>query len=137
MEHRGRTRATRCTRSELLAKVEVVALLTTSTVEYGRVSMHGVREVLLDRQADALGLPGVKIGIPSPCPNDVYEREMARALEAACADGVSHVVFGDLFLEDLRVYREAPRSTCSGSWGLAMRYASSIRSSMRPWMPRA
>jgi len=86
---------------------DVVAILTTVTAQYARVSMHGVREVLLDQQADALGLPVVKVGIPSPCPNEVYEREMARALEAARADDVQHVVFGDLFLQDIRDYREA------------------------------
>jgi uncharacterized protein (TIGR00290 family) len=87
-------------------EVDVVAILTTLTSAFGRVSMHGVREVLLDRQAEALGLPCWKIQIPSPCPNEVYEREMAAALERARGDGVTHVVFGDLFLSDLRVYRE-------------------------------
>jgi uncharacterized protein (TIGR00290 family) len=87
--------------------LHVVGALTTVTSAFGRVSMHGVREVLLDRQMEELGLPCRKIGIPSPRPNDLYEREMARALEAAKAEGVSHVVFGDLFLEDLRAYREA------------------------------
>jgi len=58
---------------------EVVAIFSTISVEYGRVSMHGVREILLDRQAEALGLPVVKIGIPSACSNDVYERESARS----------------------------------------------------------
>ncbi len=85
---------------------ELVGLLTTVTAAFGRVSMHGVREALLDRQLEALGLPGRKIFIPSPCPNEVYEREMAQALASAKADGVTHVIFGDLFLEDLRAYRE-------------------------------
>jgi uncharacterized protein (TIGR00290 family) len=87
-------------------EVEIVGLLTTVTAAFGRVSMHGVREALLDRQADALGLPCRKILIPAPCPNEIYEREMAVALAEAREVGVSHVVFGDLFLEDLRSYRE-------------------------------
>jgi uncharacterized protein (TIGR00290 family) len=88
-------------------EVEVVGLLSTVTADFARVSMHGVREALLDAQADALGLPCTKVRIPWPCPNDVYEREMAQALAAARAEGVSHVAFGDLFLRDIRAYREA------------------------------
>jgi len=87
-------------------ELEVVGLLTTVTTAFGRVSMHGVRVELLDRQAQAVGLPCRKVGIPSPCPNEVYEREMAAALSAARADGVTHVIFGDLFLADIRAYRE-------------------------------
>jgi len=87
-------------------EVEIVGLLTTLTSSFGRVSMHGVREALLDRQAEAVGLPCWKVMIPSPCPNEVYEREMASTLAEAARDGVRHVVFGDLFLEDLRRYRE-------------------------------
>ncbi len=86
---------------------DVVALLTTLSSEFGRVSMHGVREELLDRQARAVGLPLVKVWIPYPCPNEVYEREMSKALDVAKAVGVRHVVFGDLFLEDIRSYRES------------------------------
>jgi uncharacterized protein (TIGR00290 family) len=86
---------------------DVVAILTTVTGVYERVSMHGVREVLLERQAAALGLPCWKVRLPVPCSNEVYECEMARALEAARAQGVTRVVFGDLFLEDIRAYREA------------------------------
>ena len=88
-------------------ELDVVGLVTTITTAFGRVSMHGVRELLLDRQADALDLPCRKVGIPSPCPNEVYERELVRALcEARDRDGVTHVVFGDLFLADIRAYRE-------------------------------
>src|SRR5579863_1024858 len=86
---------------------EVIGLLTTVTSEFGRVSMHGVREELLNRQAAALGLPCWRVSIPAPCPNAIYEREMARVLADVAQVGVSHVVFGDLFLEDLRRYREA------------------------------
>ena len=82
-----------------------VGLLTTVTEAFGRVSMHGVREELLRRQADALGLPLTVVRIPYPCPNEVYERAMRDALERIRGTGVRHVVFGDLFLEDIREYR--------------------------------
>lgn len=84
---------------------EVVALLTTVTDRYARVSMHGVREDILDIQAGRAGLPLIKVRIPSPCPNEIYEKAMADALRPMIDDGVSHVVFGDLFLEDIRVWR--------------------------------
>jgi uncharacterized protein (TIGR00290 family) len=88
-------------------EVEVVGLLTTVTSQFQRVSMHAVREVLLDQQAEALGLPCHKVCIPWPCPNERYESEMARALHDARTAGVSRLVFGDLFLADVRAYREA------------------------------
>lgn len=87
-------------------ELEVVGLLTTVTSEFGRVSMHAVREALLDAQAAALGLPCRKVRIPWPCPNDAYEREMAAAVAEARAAGVTRIVFGDLFLADIRAYRE-------------------------------
>lgn len=87
--------------------VEPVGLLTTVTEAFGRVSMHGVREELLKTQAAAVGLPLATVRIPYPCPNAVYEREMRRELSKVRADGTRHVVFGDLFLEDIRSYREA------------------------------
>jgi uncharacterized protein (TIGR00290 family) len=87
-------------------EVEVVGLLTTVTESYGRVSMHGVRESLLELQASAVGLPLHRVPIPSPCPNAVYERAMGAAVGRLRADGVSRIVFGDLFLEDVRAYRE-------------------------------
>src|SRR5512133_3378678 len=89
------------------AEVDVVGLLTTVTAEFGRVSMHAVRERLLDQQADAVGLPCRKVRIPSPCSNEAYEREMAAAIAAARVEGVTRVAFGDLFLADVRAYREA------------------------------
>jgi uncharacterized protein (TIGR00290 family) len=89
------------------SEVEVASLLTTVTAEFRRVSMHAVRETLLDRQAEALGLQCHKVRIPWPCPNERYEREVDRALAEARAGGVSRVVFGDLFLADVRAYREA------------------------------
>jgi uncharacterized protein (TIGR00290 family) len=86
---------------------EIAGALTTVTDTFGRVSMHGVREDLLRAQLEAAGLAPLIVRIPYPCPNDVYERAMAAALETAKAEGVGHVVFGDLFLEDVRAYREA------------------------------
>jgi uncharacterized protein (TIGR00290 family) len=91
---------------EAQRELDIVGTITTITTAFGRVSMHGVREALLDRQLAELGLPCRKIGIPSPCPNDVYERELVAALRSAQADSVTHVVFGDLFLADIRAYRE-------------------------------
>jgi len=85
---------------------EIVGMLTTLTRDFERVSMHGVREELLDRQAAALGLPCTKVLIPSPCPNEIYEQQMGEAMRSFRDSGVTHVVFGDLFLEDLRRYRE-------------------------------
>jgi uncharacterized protein (TIGR00290 family) len=86
---------------------EVVGLLTTVSEAFRRVSMHGVREELLDRQAEAVGLPLRKVRIPHPCPNATYEKAMEEALREARSDGVTQVAFGDLFLEDIRAYRES------------------------------
>jgi len=86
--------------------IELAGILTTVNEKYSRVAMHAVREALLEKQADALGLPLWKVPIPSPCPNDVYERAMAAAVARAIADGFTHMAFGDLFLEDIRRYRE-------------------------------
>jgi len=85
---------------------ELVGVLTTVTTAFRRVSMHGVREELLDAQVASLGLPCQKIYIPSPCPNSVYERQMTRVLTEMKSYGVTHVLFGDLFLQDIRSYRE-------------------------------
>jgi len=89
-----------------LGLAEVVGVLTTLTEEYDRVAMHGVRHSLLDRQIAALGLPAIKVMIPSPCPNEVYESRMAEACATIKAQGVDHIIFGDLFLADIRAYRE-------------------------------
>ncbi len=86
---------------------DIIGALTTVTDAFARVSMHGVREELLRAQLDAAGLPAIIVRIPYPCPNDIYEREMAKAMNDAKARGVTHVIFGDLFLEDIRAYREA------------------------------
>ena len=85
---------------------DIVGALTTVTETFGRVSMHGVREELLRAQHEAAGLAPVIVPISYPCPNEVYETRMAAALSGAKADGVTHVIFGDLFLEDVRAYRE-------------------------------
>jgi uncharacterized protein (TIGR00290 family) len=85
---------------------EIVGALTTITETFGRVSMHGVREELLAAQLDAAGLSLLRVPIPFPCPNEVYEARMASALVEAKAAGVSHMIFGDLYLEDVRRYRE-------------------------------
>jgi uncharacterized protein (TIGR00290 family) len=69
--------------------------------------MHAVREELLERQADALGLPLIKVPLPWPCPNGAYEEAMAAALVQARRNGIRHIAFGDLFLQDIRRYREA------------------------------
>ncbi len=86
--------------------LEVVGLLTTVTEDYARVSMHGVREALLQAQADALGLPLHRVLISASCSNEEYEAKMALALAAARDQGVTKVVFGDLYLEWIRSYRE-------------------------------
>jgi uncharacterized protein (TIGR00290 family) len=86
--------------------LEVVGLLTTVSEAHERVAMHAVRLELLRLQAEAVGLPLVEARIPSPCPNEVYEAAMAAALAAARERGVSAVAFGDLYLEDVRRYRE-------------------------------
>jgi uncharacterized protein (TIGR00290 family) len=85
---------------------DIVGALTTVTGTFTRVSIHGVREELLDAQLAAAGLPARKVRIPYPCPNEVYEREMAAAVARARDDGITHIVFGDLFLQDVRAYRE-------------------------------
>ena len=85
---------------------EIVGLLTTLTEEYDRVSMSGVRHELLRRQASALGLPVHEVWIPPQCINPVYEARMGEAVRQLKEGGVEAVAFGDLFLEDIREYRE-------------------------------
>jgi len=86
--------------------VEVVGLLTSINTHFQRVAMHGTRRVLLKAQADAARLPLWEIPLPWPCSNEIYERAMAETCAAAVRTGVSAVAFGDLFLEDVRRYRE-------------------------------
>jgi uncharacterized protein (TIGR00290 family) len=85
---------------------EIVGALTTVTETFDRVSMHGVRTELLMAQLAAAGLPPRLVRIPYPCPNEIYEARMAAALTQAKEAGVTQVIFGDLFLEDVRAYRE-------------------------------
>jgi uncharacterized protein (TIGR00290 family) len=87
--------------------VDVVGLFTTVGEQGARVAIHDVRPELLAAQAEVAGLPLFTAAIPDPCPNVVYERVMAEAMSAARTRGVTHVAFGDLFLEDIRAYREA------------------------------
>ena len=86
--------------------VEVVGLLSTLSEPYDRVAMHAVRRSLLDAQARAAGLPLWPVTLPSPCSNEAYEAAMGAALARARAEGVEAIAFGDLFLEDVRRYRE-------------------------------
>ncbi|WP_424628759.1 ATP-binding protein [Bradyrhizobium sp. SYSU BS000235] len=86
---------------------EVVGALTTVTETFSRVSIHGVRDEILQAQLDAAQLPPQIVPIPYPCPNEIYELRMGEALVQAKAGGVTHMIFGDLFLEDIRAYREA------------------------------
>src|SRR5688572_26217364 len=87
--------------------IEVVGLLTTVNTTHGRVAMHAVRESLLQRQAQAAGLPLWTLPLPWPCPNDTYESLLEGVFERARAEGVDAIAYGDLFLEDIRAYREA------------------------------
>lgn len=87
-------------------ELEVVGLLTTINQQFDRVAMHAVRTELLRAQADAVGLPLLEVPIPWPCSNEQYEAAMTAALEQVKAQGVTVMAFGDLFLADIRAYRE-------------------------------
>jgi uncharacterized protein (TIGR00290 family) len=86
--------------------IAVDALLTTINEAADRVAMHGVRRTLLERQAEASGIPLWSIPLPWPCTNDDYESRMADACRRAVAEGFDTIAFGDLFLRDIRAYRE-------------------------------
>src|SRR5207302_323672 len=86
--------------------VDVRGLLVTVNADADRVAMHAVRRTLLEAQAERLGLPLHVVEIPSPCPNDVYQARMAAAMTSARTAGVEAMVLGDLFLQDVRAYRE-------------------------------
>jgi uncharacterized protein (TIGR00290 family) len=86
--------------------IDVVGLLTTLNETADRVAMHAVRRQLLEAQADRLGLALVTVDLPSPCPDAVYAERMAKAVAQAQADGITEMIFGDLYLEDIRAYRE-------------------------------
>lgn len=85
---------------------EIVGALTTVTETFGRVSIHGVRQEILQAQCEAAGLSQRIVPIPYPCPNETYETRMGKAVAQAVADGVTHMIFGDLYLRDIRAYRE-------------------------------
>jgi uncharacterized protein (TIGR00290 family) len=91
---------------EAAGEYDVVGLLTTVTAGYDRISMHGVRTTLLRRQAEALGYPLEEVSIPSVCCNDEYEGRMRAALTRRRSAGVTRVICGDIFLADIRRYRE-------------------------------
>jgi len=86
--------------------VEVSALLTTVNTTHQRVAMHAVRRDLLEAQAEAAGVPLRIVDLPWPCPNEVYEEQMKAAVEQLISEGFEQMAFGDLFLRDIREYRE-------------------------------
>ena len=85
---------------------KVAGLLTTLNEAFDRVAMHAVRRSLLEAQAEATGLPLYRVNLPWPCSNAEYEQRMGEAVKRFIAEGFTHVAFGDLFLEDVRRYRE-------------------------------
>ncbi|HUX45491.1 MAG TPA: hypothetical protein VMV57_12125 [Terracidiphilus sp.] len=87
--------------------VEVIGLLTTLNTQFDRIAMHGTRRAILEAQAAAAGLPLWIIPLPWPCPNAVYEQRMTEAIQRAKVERVDAIAFGDLFLADIRAYREA------------------------------
>jgi uncharacterized protein (TIGR00290 family) len=87
------------------SQFQVTHLLTTMNEEARRVSMHAVRDELLQKQADAIGIPLYRVSLPYPCSNEIYADRMSHAIEDAKSQGVTTMIFGDLFLEDVRAYR--------------------------------
>jgi uncharacterized protein (TIGR00290 family) len=85
---------------------DVVGALTTVTETFDRVSIHGVRQQILLAQCEAAGLPPRIAPIPYPCPNEIYEARMGEAVARAVREGITHMIFGDLFLEEIKAYRE-------------------------------
>ena len=108
------------------AEYEVVGLLTTFNEAADRVAMHAVRRELVEQQAAAVGLPLWAVPLPWPCSNDQYEAAMGETCDRALGEGVAGVAFGDLFLEDVRAYREKQLQgtglqTIFPVWGMATR----------------
>lgn len=93
-------------RLQRVPAIELAALVTTVAQDSGRVAMHGTRRELLAAQAAAIGLPLIEVPLPNPCSNADYEHAMREALAALRERGVTHLAFGDLFLSDIRRYRE-------------------------------
>jgi uncharacterized protein (TIGR00290 family) len=89
------------------SEYEIAGLLTTVNQHFGRVAMHGFRKELLQRQAEATDLPLWAVPLPWPCSNEAYEAVMAEACARAIHEKIDAIAFGDLFLEDIRAYREA------------------------------
>ena len=117
-------------------EVEVVGLLTTINEVHDRVAMHAVRVALLQAQAEAVGLPLWTVPIPSPCSNQQYEMAMGTAIQRALAAGVSVMAFGDLFLEEVRRYRET--QLAEPVWRRSFRSGACPRRSLRArWSRRA
>ncbi|MEA2882651.1 MAG: hypothetical protein QOH32_1907 [Bradyrhizobium sp.] len=87
-------------------EVDVVGALTTVTETFRRVSIHGVSQEILHAQLDAAALEPRIVPIPYPCPNEIYEARMSEAVAQAVGEGITHIIFGDLFLADIRAYRE-------------------------------
>jgi uncharacterized protein (TIGR00290 family) len=98
-------------------KYEIAALLTTITEDYDRISMHGVRRELLERQAESLAIPLHPVFIPKDCPNDIYEARMNEAFGFFRSRGIARIAFGDLFLADVKQYRDE-RLAQAGMTGL-------------------
>ena len=88
-------------------ELDIVGAVTTVTETFGRVSIHGVRQEILQAQLAAAGLPPRIVPIPYPCPNETYEARMGEAVATAVREGITHIVFGDLYLADIRAYRES------------------------------
>lgn len=86
--------------------IRIEGLLTTTTEEYDRVSMHGVRMALVEKQAESLGIPLIAVAIPKECTHERYAAIMEKEMKDLRSGGITRVVFGDLFLEDVRRYRE-------------------------------
>jgi uncharacterized protein (TIGR00290 family) len=86
--------------------IELCGLLTTLNMEFDRVAMHGTRRTVLEAQAAAAGLPLWVVPLPWPCPNEIYEQRMAEACQRAITEKIDAVAFGDLFLTEVRAYRE-------------------------------
>jgi len=121
--------------------VDIAGLFTTVAQDSGRVAVHDVRPELLDAQAAALGLALHKIPIPRPCPNAVYEAAIAAFITQAKREGITHVAFGDLFLQDIRRYRERQFASSGVEllfplWGLPTRSLAEemTASGLRAWI---
>ena len=87
-------------------EIDVVGAVTTVTETFDRVSIHGVRKEILLAQLAAAGLAARTVPIPYPCPNEIYEARMGEEVARAVREGITHMIFGDLFLEDIKAYRE-------------------------------